>query len=167
MTAPETQADLMKIAKEKGYNNAGGGVYNHDLFWQAMAPAGKGGAPSAALAAAIDKAFGSMDAMKEQWEALAAPASTFGSGWVWLYVKGKDLAIGNTPNQDNPLMKGANVEGRGPGGRRVSVARRNRRPRGRSGRARVAAPPRMPRGSSVARRSPSSMIFAASASRRP
>ena len=41
MTAPETQADLMKIAKEKGYNNAGGGVYNHDLFWQAMAPAGK------------------------------------------------------------------------------------------------------------------------------
>ena len=42
--------------------------------------------------------------MKEEWEALAAPASTFGSGWVWLYVKGKDLKLGNTPNQDNPLM---------------------------------------------------------------
>ena len=81
-------ADLMKIAKDKGYNNAGGGVYNHDMFWQAMAPKGKGGAPSAALAAAIDKSFGSMDKMKEEWEALAAPASTFGSGWVWLYVKG-------------------------------------------------------------------------------
>ena len=52
-----------------------------------------------------------MDKMKEEWEALAAPASTFGSGWVWLYVKGKDLKLGNTPNQDNPLMKGANVEG--------------------------------------------------------
>ena len=58
------------------------------MFWQAMAPKGKGGAPSAALAAAIDKSFGSMDKMKEEWEALAAPASTFGSGWVWLYVKG-------------------------------------------------------------------------------
>ena len=81
------------------------------MFWQAMAPKGKGGAPSAALAAAIDKSFGSMDKMKEEWEALAAPASTFGSGWVWLYVKGKDLKLGNTPNQDNPLMKGANVEG--------------------------------------------------------
>ena len=122
-------ADLMKIvripvsqnthtnhtkrtqAKDKGYNNAGGGVYNHDMFWQAMAPKGKGGAPSAALAAAIDKSFGSMDKMKEEWEALAAPASTFGSGWVWLYVKGKDLKLGNTPNQDNPLMKGANIEG--------------------------------------------------------
>ena len=101
----------MKIAKDKGYNNAGGGVYNHDMFWQAMAPKGKGGAPSAALAAAIDKSFGSMDKMKEEWEALAAPASTFGSGWVWLYVKGKDLKLGNTPNQDNPLMKGANIEG--------------------------------------------------------
>ena len=76
-----------------------------------MAPKGKGGAPSAALAAAIDKSFGSMDKMKEEWEALAAPASTFGSGWVWLYVKGKDLKLGNTPNQDNPLMKGANIEG--------------------------------------------------------
>ena len=75
-----------------------------------MAPKGKGGAPSAALSAAIDKSFGSMDKMKEEWEALAAPASTFGSGWVWLYVKGKDLKLGNTPNQDNPLMKGANVE---------------------------------------------------------
>ena len=86
-------------------------MYNHDMFWQAMAPKGKGGAPSAALSAAIDKSFGSMDKMKEEWEALAAPASTFGSGWVWLYVKGKDLKLGNTPNQDNPLMKGANIEG--------------------------------------------------------
>jgi len=105
-------ADLMVDAKAKGFNNAGGGVYNHDLFWQAMAPAGKTGAPNAALAAAIDKAFGSSDALKEQWAALAAPASTFGSGWVWLVVdKSGGLKIGNTPNQDNPLMKGAATEG--------------------------------------------------------
>ena len=36
----------MKIAKDKGYNNAGGGVYNHDMFWQAMAPKGKGAPPA-------------------------------------------------------------------------------------------------------------------------
>merc|ERR1712167_42332 len=29
--------------------------FHHDMFWQAMAPKGKGGAPSAALSAAIDK----------------------------------------------------------------------------------------------------------------
>ena len=98
-------------AKDKGYNNAGGGVYNHDLFWKALAPAGKGGAPSKALAAAIDKKFGSLDKLKEEWAALGAPASTFGSGWVWLIVQGKDLAICNSPNQDNPLMKGAATEG--------------------------------------------------------
>ena len=104
--------DLMTDAKAKGFNNAGGGVYNHDLFWQALAPKGTGGAPSAALSAAIDKAFGSADAMKEKWGALAAPAVTFGSGWVWLVVDTKGgLSIGNTPNQDNPLMKGAATEG--------------------------------------------------------
>ena len=104
-------AELMKDAKAKGFNNAGGGVYNHDLFWKALAPAGKGGAPSKALAAAIDKKFGSLDKLKEEWAALGAPASTFGSGWVWLIVQGKDLAICNSPNQDNPLMKGAATEG--------------------------------------------------------
>lgn len=36
--------------------------------------------------------------MKEQGKAL------FGSGWVWLVVQGKKLAVVNTPNQDNPLM---------------------------------------------------------------
>merc|ERR1711924_378050 len=63
-----------------------------------------GGAPSAAMGAAIDKSFGSMDKMTEEWEALAAPASTFGSGWGWLYVKGKDLKLGNTPNEGNPIL---------------------------------------------------------------
>ena len=56
----------------------------------------------------IDKSFGSMDEMKAKFEALAAPAATFGSGWVWVCVTDKDeLKIVNTPNQDNPLMKGS------------------------------------------------------------
>lgn len=102
-------ADLMKGAIKggvKGVRNSGGGVYNHDFFWQVMASKGSGGAPSEKLAAAIDKQFGSMDGLKEQWGAAAAPAARFGSGWVWLIVDGNTLKITSTPNQDNPLMDG-------------------------------------------------------------
>lgn len=84
-------------------NNAGGHV-NHSMFWQIMAPAGKGGggAPSGDLAKAIDSAFGSFDKFKEQFA--AAAAGRFGSGWAWLCVKGGKVEICSTPNQDNPLM---------------------------------------------------------------
>src|SRR6186713_2983652 len=43
--------------------NNGGGHVNHTLFWKSMTPNG-GGNPSGALAAAIDKAFGSFDDFK-------------------------------------------------------------------------------------------------------
>ena len=85
--------------------NNGGGHFNHSLFWEVMAAPGTGGSPSDALAAAIDSAFGSMDAMKEQFA--NAAATRFGSGWAWLGVKpGGGLCICSTPNQDNPLMTG-------------------------------------------------------------
>lgn len=80
-----------------------GGHYNHKLFWDVMAPAGHGGEPSAELLAAIERDFGSLQAM----QALVnrAAATRFGSGWAWLIVtaEGK-LAVTSTPNQDNPLM---------------------------------------------------------------
>ena len=81
--------------------NNGGGHYNHSLFWSLMAP-GAGGAPKGALAAAIDAAFGSFDAFKEQFA--KAGAGRFGSGWAWLVVKDGKLAVTSTANQDNPLM---------------------------------------------------------------
>ena len=84
--------------------NNGGGHFNHSLFWQVMAPAGEGGAPSAELASAIDAAFGSMDGFKETFA--AAAATRFGSGWAWLGVKGDEVVVCSTPNQDNPLMTG-------------------------------------------------------------
>ena len=84
--------------------NNGGGHFNHSLFWQVMAPAGEGGAPSAELASAIDAAFGSMDGFKETFA--AAAATRFGSGWAWLGVKGDGVVVCSTPNQDNPLMTG-------------------------------------------------------------
>jgi Fe-Mn family superoxide dismutase len=87
-------------------NNAGGHV-NHSMFWEIMAPAGKGGggAPTGALADAINAAFGSFDGaggFKEKFA--AAGTGRFGSGWAWLIAKGGKLEIASTPNQDNPLM---------------------------------------------------------------
>ena len=83
--------------------NNGGGHYNHSLFWTVMAPGGQGGQPSAALSKAIKAAFGSQEAMEQQFN--QAAASRFGSGWAWLIVKPDGaLAITSTPNQDNPLM---------------------------------------------------------------
>ena len=83
--------------------NNGGGHLNHSLFWESMSPAG-GGAPDGELASAIDDAFGSFDAFKEQFE--AAGVGRFGSGWAWLVLDGGALAVTSTPNQDNPLMDG-------------------------------------------------------------
>lgn len=88
--------------------NNGGGHWNHSFFWETMAPKA-GGAPSGALATAIDAAFGSFDAFKEKFA--AAGMTRFGSGWAWLIVKDGKLEVSSTPNQDNPLMDVAEVKG--------------------------------------------------------
>jgi Fe-Mn family superoxide dismutase len=69
-----------------------------------MSPDG-GGEPSGDLASAIDDAFGSFDAFKEQFE--AAGVGQFGSGWAWLVLDGGSLKITSTPNQDSPISSGA------------------------------------------------------------
>jgi Fe-Mn family superoxide dismutase len=83
--------------------NNGGGHLNHSLFWESMSPDG-GGEPSGDLASAIDDAFGSFDAFKEQFE--AAGVNQFGSGWAWLVVDGGALKVTSTANQDNPVTNG-------------------------------------------------------------
>jgi len=89
--------------------NNGGGHFNHSLFWTVMAP-NAGGAPTGELASAIDAAFGSFEDFKTAFS--QAGATRFGSGWAWLIV-GADgkLAVTSTPNQDNPLMDVAEVQG--------------------------------------------------------
>jgi Fe-Mn family superoxide dismutase len=84
-------------------NNAGGHV-NHSMFWQVMAQPGKGGGgkPGGALAAAIDKSFGTFDHFKEELQ--KAGTTRFGSGWAWLVLKGVNVTVCSTANQDNPLM---------------------------------------------------------------
>jgi Fe-Mn family superoxide dismutase len=89
--------------KQAAVRNNGGGFYNHNLFWITLAP-NAGGAPSGALADAINSAFGSFDEFKSQFS--AAAGGRFGSGWAWLVVNNGALEVTSTPNQDNPLTDG-------------------------------------------------------------
>ena len=89
--------------------NNGGGYYNHNLFWEVMAP-NAGGSPSGELDTAIDKAYGSFEQFKDAFS--NAAASQFGSGWAWLCAhKGGVVEVCSTPNQDNPLMPGVSCQG--------------------------------------------------------
>lgn len=87
--------------------NNGGGIHNHNLFWEIMNPAGKpaGTAPVGKLGDAINATFGSFDAFKQQFTTSAT--TRFGSGWAWLIKKGEKLEIISTANQDSVLMDGA------------------------------------------------------------
>jgi len=99
--------DAIPEAKRGAVRNNGGGHANHSLFWTVISGSG-GGAPSGDLAAAIDSAFGSLDALKEQFA--TAGKTRFGSGWAWVVVQEcGGLAITSTPNQDSPLMDGSGV----------------------------------------------------------
>jgi Fe-Mn family superoxide dismutase len=83
--------------------NNGGGHHNHTMFWEIMGPGG-GGAPSGAIAEAINSTFGSFDKFKE--ELGKAAIGRFGSGWAWLNDVSGKLVIESTANQDSPLMEG-------------------------------------------------------------
>ena len=84
------------------FNNAAQ-IWNHDFYWRSLAPAGKGGEPSAELLAAVNVSFGSLDACKA---ALAdAAVKRFGSGWAWLAAKDGKLVVESTSNADTPCGK--------------------------------------------------------------
>lgn len=101
---------LANVGKISGaVRNNGGGFYNHNLFWEVMAP-NAGGTPTGDLAAAIDRDLGGFDKFKEAFS--AAGATRFGSGWAWLIVTPeKKLMVTSTANQDNTLMDIAEVKG--------------------------------------------------------
>lgn len=110
---PNENKSLEELVKQAGaisaaVRNNGGGHWNHTFFWETLAP-NAGGAPSGALADAINSTFGSFDEFKTKFA--AAGVGRFGSGWAWLIVKEGKLEISSTPNQDNPLMDVAEVKG--------------------------------------------------------
>lgn len=95
--------DIVRKSSGGVFNNAAQ-VWNHTFFWNSMKPAG-GGKPSGALAAAIDKKWGSFDAFKEAFTKSAV--GNFGSGWTWLVKKADgSVDIVNTSNAGSVLTTG-------------------------------------------------------------
>ncbi|MBN2774339.1 MAG: superoxide dismutase [Prolixibacteraceae bacterium] len=88
--------------------NNGGGFYNHSLYWEVLTP---GGAPSpkGELLDAINESFKNIENFKDTF--VKAALTRFGSGWAWLLKKDNSLVVTSTPNQDNPLMDVAEVQG--------------------------------------------------------
>lgn len=110
-TSEPLEKILGKISKysDKMRNNAGG-HYNHQMFWYCMQPKEENNIPTGKIADEINKAFGSFQAFKKTFS--AAALSRFGSGWAWLVIdNNRELKIGSTPNQDNPLMDVATLKG--------------------------------------------------------
>ncbi len=85
------------------FNNAAQ-TWNHTFFFLSLSPDPKS-VPTGALAEAINRDFGSFDAMKETMT--KAAAGQFGSGWAWL-VKDKNgkLSIVAESNAGNPMTRG-------------------------------------------------------------
>jgi len=80
----KTLDEIVKSAPAGGIYNNAAQVWNHTFFWNCMKVSG-GGTPSGALAAAIDKKWGSFDEFKKTFQTSAV--GNFGSGWTWLVKK--------------------------------------------------------------------------------
>ena len=100
---PLSLEDVIRKSDGGVFNNAAQ-IFNHTFYWNCLTPDSTG-KPAGALAAAIDKEFGSFDAFKEKFSQTAI--TTFGSGWGWL-VKNADasLALVSTSNAGTPLTTG-------------------------------------------------------------
>jgi len=84
--------------------NNGGGYYNHNLYWENMAPAGTK-EPSGKLLQNIETSFGSLANLKTEMEKTGL--ARLGSGYSWLSTdKDGKLVVHSTLNQDCPLSDG-------------------------------------------------------------
>ena len=98
--ADKNLEEIVKSADGGVFNNAAQ-IWNHSFYWNCLSPNG-GGAPTGAVAAAIDVAFGSFEKFSEAFTASAI--NNFGSSWTWLVKKADGtLAIVNTSNAATPL----------------------------------------------------------------
>ncbi|WP_434929765.1 superoxide dismutase [Fe] [Shewanella sp. HL-SH5] len=98
--AGKSLEEVVKTSTGGMFNNAAQ-VWNHTFYWNCLAP-NAGGAPTGAVAAAIDASFGSFEEFKTKFTDSAV--NNFGSAWTWLVKKADgSLAIVNTSNAATPL----------------------------------------------------------------
>lgn len=88
-----------------GILNNAGQVLNHELYFGQFTGKSTKKEPTGALAEAIVRDFGSIEAFKEEFQKKGA--TLFGSGWVWLSAdKEGKLVITQETNAANPIQKG-------------------------------------------------------------
>lgn len=83
------------------FNNAGQ-AWNHNFYWRSLSPSKTHLSPE--LKAAIERDFGSVDALNEKLAVISA--AQFGSGWGWIVSDHGKLSVMKTSNADNPLTHG-------------------------------------------------------------
>lgn len=99
-----TNLNKLPVEIKGAVQNNGGGHFNHTLFWDIL-KVNNGIGPKAELLAAINRDFGSLEALQEAFG--NAAKTRFGSGWAWLIVSAdKTLRVVSTANQDTPLLEG-------------------------------------------------------------
>jgi Fe-Mn family superoxide dismutase len=86
--------------KEKKIFNNAAQAWNHDFFWQSLAPNGGGAVPEP-VSKRIAASFGSVETFREKF--IDAAVDQFGSGWAWLVSRNGQLEIVTTHDADNPL----------------------------------------------------------------
>ena len=101
----EMLKELVLHSEGAVFNNAGQ-ILNHELYFMQFKPAGEAvQGPEGALAAQIEKQWGSVEAFKAEFEAKGV--GLFGSGWVWLSAdKDGNLVITQEQGASNPVVKG-------------------------------------------------------------
>jgi superoxide dismutase, Fe-Mn family len=87
-------------SKEKKIFNNAAQVWNHDFFWESIAPNG-GGTPPEPLLKRIVSSFDSYENFRDKF--VDAAVDQFGSGWAWLVVKNGKFEITTSHDADNPL----------------------------------------------------------------
>jgi len=101
--AAMTLEEIVKGSEGPVYNNAAQ-AWNHAFYFESLSPEAQN-APTGALMSAIERWFGSFDALKAQMT--KACVSLFGSGWVWLAEDETGrLSIISESNAGNPLRYG-------------------------------------------------------------
>ena len=96
--------DIVKQAEGGMLNNAGQ-ILNHNLYFGQFTAPRTDNHPTGALAAAIDKQFGSFDAFRDEFHKKGT--ALFGSGWVWLSANADgNLVITQEANASNPVLHG-------------------------------------------------------------
>ena len=110
--APDNLEAVVVLAvnenNKKLFNNAAQ-TWNHAFFWESLSPTPQ--SPEGDLKAAIEKAFGSVDAFREAF--VAAGVGHFASGWAWLVsdksgavkiIDTHDAATALTESGQTPLL---------------------------------------------------------------